>query len=303
MNLLLLLLACPAPVSPLPAVEAGLAGGSSVLVDDGGLRRRLAPRDDADLVLFTGGEQRGRLGPCGCPRVPRGSLARVESYVEATRRRDDTPSILLNAGAFLMAGSDVVADVTNRAMVDGLAASGWDVLNVTPTDLAGLQRLGLRPEGAVSANLGVDGWPPAVRTFATRAGTVAVTGVSGGDPASADPVEAVRSLEVDADVLVVLAWHVGERAEELLRLPGVDVLVEADGFLERYPLWREGDTLWVRTHLQTRRLGELRLRVRDGQIAGALDRRIDLDDRIPDGRDSRRVADRATAELVEVLSP
>lgn len=274
----LLLAACtPHPVS----LSDGHTGPGPALISElantGGLRSRLAEPDDADLVLLYGGEQGGWMGVCGCDARPLGSLARVEGYRRALP--DEPPVLLLDAGGWLddakAADGALRADVdlSNAAMVQGL--SGWDALNVADPDLPWLSAHGF-PDQAVSASLsGV----PSVRVLDAGL-TVAVTGVAGEGAVAA--VEAV--LPVDADLVVVLAHDVGRQARELARLEGVDVLVEAGGFSERYPPVWDGAAVWVRTDDETRRLGELRLVVEDGRVVAAKDRLIDLDDRIPSDR-------------------
>jgi hypothetical protein len=61
-----------------------------------------------------------------------------------------------------------------------------------------------------------------------------------------------------------------------------------------------GDAVWVRSHTQGLRLGELRLGVADKQITWAMDRKIDMDDLLPDHPVQKQLSDTARAEL-EVL--
>ena len=58
------------------------AGGMEVLSEPAGSGsvRKQVIRDDASVVLLFGGEQRGSLDTCGCPRWPRGGLPRIEGY-------------------------------------------------------------------------------------------------------------------------------------------------------------------------------------------------------------------------------
>ena len=53
----------------------------------------------------------------------------------------------------------------------------------------------------------------------------------------------------------------------------------------------------MRSHIQTMRLGELRLGVTDGQVTWAMDRKIDLDDEIPSSQDVMALTTLAREEL------
>jgi len=314
--LVVLLGGCPRP-SPHHGLGEGTARVRSELVTDGALRRRVARPDAADLVLFYGGEQQGSMEPCGCPANPRGSLYRLGAYVEASRRvHEGVPDLLLNPGYWLDdtrgTGDRVRADVAvaNGWMLRGLDAGGWDALNLTLHDLVWLEQEGARPERAVSANIRpVDGggWPARWLEVDRGGLRVGVTGVSGDRLAPMDtdgfhlldPVASVQGVVAElqgrVDLIVVLAYGVDRRGRELVELPGVDVLVEADGYRERYPPFVGAEAIWVRSHYQTRRLGELRLVL--GTRTTGVDRKIELDDRIPSERTLARIAREARLDV------
>jgi 2',3'-cyclic-nucleotide 2'-phosphodiesterase (5'-nucleotidase family) len=303
--ILLTLLACARP-DPAALADGGLPHRpilASELADTGSVRERLPAKDDANLVLLYGGEQMGSLETCGCPKRPRGSLARVEGYRQALRKaRPGVPDLLLNAGNWLddtigTEGDSLRLDVeiADAWMVKGVEEGGWDALNVGFRDLPFLAGTAF-PAGAVSASVRPEdpaSGPAPYRVLQAGDLRVAVTGVSPLGMAFVQPagwswqdeVESVRALvpamEKEADLVVVLAYSVGPKARELARIPGVDVVIEAGEFHERWEPSFEDSAVWVRTHFQTMRLGELRLVVRDGRVVGALDRKIDLDDAIP----------------------
>jgi hypothetical protein len=77
----------------------------------------------------------------------------------------------------------------------------------------------------------------------------------------------------------------------------VDVVIDTNLHREFSAPFRVGDAVWVRSHIQTMRLGELRLGITDGQVTWAMDRKIDLDDEIPSSRDSLLIAQTAREEL------
>jgi 2',3'-cyclic-nucleotide 2'-phosphodiesterase (5'-nucleotidase family) len=278
---------------------------SSELANSGPLRDRLAAPDDANLVILYGGEQEGSMGPCGCEERPLGSLARVKGY------RAVGPDGL---------GADAL--FAGEAMVIGLEAGGWAVLNIGYRDLPYLAARGF-PEAAVSANVvsrdPETPSPASYRVVEVGDLRVAVTGVTV-DRLSlltadrfevGDPVETVRALvpemEAAADLVVVLAYEPGRASRQLAREPGVDILIEAGGYQERYPPHTEGGGVWVRSDKQTQRLGELRLRVDDGRVVAARDRLIDLDEGIPSDRallrHQRRTARQLDALRQELYGP
>jgi 2',3'-cyclic-nucleotide 2'-phosphodiesterase (5'-nucleotidase family) len=245
----------------------------------------------------------GSLETCGCPKRPRGSLARVEGYRQALRKaRPGVPDLLLNAGNWLddtigTEGDSLRLDVeiADAWMVKGVEEGGWDALNVGFRDLPFLAGTAF-PAGAVSASVRPEDsarGPAPYRVLQAGDLRVAVTGVSPLGMAFVQPagwsyqdeVESVRALvpamENEADLVVVLAYSVGPKARGLARNPGGVGVIEAGEFHERWEPSFEDSAVWVRTHFQTMRLGELRLVVRDGRVVGALDRKIDLDDAIP----------------------
>jgi len=275
---------------------------SSEVVSAGRLSTRLAD-DDADLVLFYGAEHEGSMDPCGCEVRPKGGLARIDGYVRAARRAaQDTPSLLLHAGAFLSTdlgdGADLAPEAVtaNEFMVQGLQLMGWDVLNLGYRDTlwADGRELGLP---LVSANVG---GPPPVWLTEVQGRSVAVTGVSThglkllqpDGVEFTDPVNAVRDLlgHTQADLFVVLAYGEGVPAERLAALDGVDVVIEAGGFRERWEPFVVGDAVWVRARHEGARLGELRLWLDGGSITRAVDRQVDLDVWVPSTRSVERVA-------------
>lgn len=261
-------------VSALPSAEGPVS--DRIIVDDG-----------ASLVLLYGGEQEGRVGPCGCEITPRGGLGRAWTVARALRG-GPTPVLLLDAGAWLSSAHDqgaLSADAlaANARVHRALRAAPWDALNVGFRDLPGLE--GGARQGLVSANLRPpDAWPVVrYRRFELDGLSVVVTGVSRAGPpflrpedtVVLDPEESLRVVlaEVsDADVVVVLVYDLADRVEALGALPGVDVVVDAAAWNARYGPWTTGDAVWVRSWDQGRWLGELRLWVEDGRVVRATDR-------------------------------
>ena len=301
-----------AQVATAAPIGLGLTGES---VDAGPWRSRLAV-DDAQVVLFATGEQHGVVAPCGCGSSPLGGLAFTEAYVTAARAAlDGRPSVVVDAGAWLdpthtwddrALRPDAV--IQNAATLSVLA--GWDALNVTVHDLPYLARVGF-PRAAVSANLRGDAAGPARVVLLDRGGLrIAVTGVSGPglrrfQPAGYtwdDPVASLAALvpTLDADLVVVLGHGLGAAAARVAAVPGVDVFLEAGDFGWFEQPTRVGDAVWSRTWTNGQRLTELRLRVADGRVVGAVDRSVALGPRGRADRDVRRLERRTAAELAVV---
>jgi hypothetical protein len=78
---------------------------------------------------------------------------------------------------------------------------------------------------------------------------------------------------------------------------GVDVVVDTAGHRSFDPPVRVGEAIWVRSHYQTMRLGELRLGLDEGRIQWATDRKIDLDETIADQLDQQHLSTAARGEL------
>ena len=260
----------------------------------GGLADRLAPADDADLVLVYGGERDGEIGTCGCGRA--GGLPRLATYVAAVRDAG-RPALVLDVGSFLASvGAAGQLSDWSRTMNDGyhraLTELRFDAFNVSYRDLPGA--VGAGHPGYVSATHRPEQGPIArYKSFQAGALQVAVTGVSRDGLATLQPpmaavvrpVEAVRGLlpELEAhDVVVVMAYEVpSAEVRAIAQLPGVDVVIEAGGFDARWPASVEGEAVWVRSLTDGVRAGELRLWVDGGRVVRAVDRQVPLDDGLP----------------------
>lgn len=312
-----LLFAACAPRSPAP--PAPPAAGSVVreVWTDEPFARRL-PASAADLVLHYGGETHGSLEPCGCPRRPRGSLARFVGYADAAGRAAPAPSVRLHTGYWLTDAVDYMgqprrdAEVMDVWAMRGLAAAGFDALNVSAHDVAGLVAVPPDPTlPLVSAN--VEG--PGVRRYVIveRGGLrVGITGVTGPAPTMADtsaypvaPAEqavgVLAELVARADVVVLLAWNANDAVRTLLQaVPGVDVVLDSGLYSDAMPpVFRQG-TVWTFAPYQLVRAGELRLDLDAGRVRSAVDRQVDLDDAVPVDAPVARIAADARLELDRV---
>jgi 2',3'-cyclic-nucleotide 2'-phosphodiesterase (5'-nucleotidase family) len=309
------LLACAASKPPVPVRTEGTEL-RSVLASNGPLESRLAAPDSASVVIFYAGEQKGSLDPCGCPDRPRGGLARMHAYIDATRATQSVPLVTVDGGNFLedAMGLDGEArpevPVMNRYVVEGLGRVGFDALNAGTPDLSGLTGLGAGGVGLpiVSANAhGAGIWPSTI----VDAGElrVAITGITSRGvtfvptPAYAveDPVEAgratLRQLRQRSDLVVLLSYQAADAARTLAREGLADVVIDTNLHSTFDEPLRVGRAVWVRSSLTTMQLGELRLTVLDGRIVQALDRKIDLDGEIAGNIEDELLADQARKDI------
>ncbi len=300
---------------PPPSQETGDAFAAELAVS-GSLADRMSTWP-ADLVVLYAGEHRGSLQTCGCPKRPRGSLARLASVADAVRQRD--ASVLVHAGYFFedAVGFDGVerADVSlgNRFMARGLALGAWDALNVGFVDLPGLAHLDPALRAAlplVSANVTGPGVRPyvLVERGGRKVGITGITrpGVTLSEPTDyriSDPVVAAGPLLAElagkVDVIVLLSYQAEVWAQRLAQAhPEVDVVVDANLHRDAFPPATVGHAAWVRASYETMRAGELRLDL-DAQnaVVGARDRKIDLDPDLPDRPDLAALQREARAAM------
>jgi len=281
------------------------------LITDGPVEARIAPDDSANLIVYYVGEQHGSLAPCGCPDRPRGGLPRLASYLASS-----DPGVVINTGYWLDDGQGLDgnprADATlkNQWMVRGLQTIAVDAVHVGFNDLFGLSTL---PDGApdlplVSANLSGEGIAPylVVQQDDQRIG---ITGISHpGHPSvdtpgflRADPVEAARpiieELRSTTDVVVLLNHGASDAAKKLARTGHVDVVIETNEHRSFEPPFNVGDAVWVRSHMQGMRLGELRLGNNDAGERWAFDRKIDMDASLPNETRLHDMDTQAKSEL------
>jgi 2',3'-cyclic-nucleotide 2'-phosphodiesterase (5'-nucleotidase family) len=303
-------------VSTLAAILLGtaLAGPymDSESARSGSLSQRLAPQDNADLVLFYTSEQGGRLGTCGCAQRPRGGLGRIASYVAASDRKQHTPSLLLHAGAWASDRIDQTGalrgdtEIANQHMAKGLEQLGFDTVNIGWRDSPWFANHPV-PDWAVSATIRPEAGPAAgYRVTEVGSLRVAVIGASRWtvdwlQPKGwhgIDALDAVTALlpEVveQSDLVVVLAFETGRETQRIAQLEGVDVVIEAGGYVGRDAPWAGDHSVWVRSRNEGQSIGELRLWLNDsGGIEHGLDRWIDLDERIPEAGHQKALGKRS----------
>jgi len=322
----LLLFACAnkaptAEITEAPAAEPASAMRAELVVE-GKLDERIST-EPAELVLFYGGEHKGSMETCGCPKRPRGSLPRLMSYLEASRGANpDVPDVLLHGGYWLEdamgldGGLRKDVPVMNQWMLQGMEALDVDVANLSFQDLPGIDPLDELPDWAVSANVTASHGAPAPQPWrvldrgGVKVGVTAITQqgmtfVMTPDYAVTDPLEggraALEAMKSEADVLVLMAFQAPEAAKALAEeFPELDIVIDVNMHREFYEPFTINNAVWVRSHYQTQRLGELRLRLDGGDIVGVLDRKIDLDPQVPDQSELMALVKAARKELAAV---
>ena len=308
--LTLLLIACSKPIAlPSSTRASGDEGLEAELVSQGEIPARLADSDEANVVLLYTGEQRGDVAPCGCADSPRGGLPRTAAYMDAvpTGMRIFGAS-WLDDGTTLDGQPMADAAVKNRHMVDSLHALGVDVAHIGLTDAIALSRMSGTPDlPMVSANIQGPGVAPYVIvehnglrvgfTGVTAPGHIAIStpGYVRTDPLDAGPV--IDELAALSDLIVLLNDGATDASKKLIRQGHIDVVIETAKYRAFEVPFRQGRAIWVRSHDQGQRLGELRLQVEDDRVVAVTDRKIDLDMSMSDGPALKRISEQAEAEL------
>ena len=113
-------------------------------------------------------------------------------------------------------------------------------------------------------------------------------------PAVKAAVPIVKNLRSTTDAVILFAHGVPDEAKKLARTGDVDVIIDTNAHRIFEPPFRIGDALWVRSHAQGMRLGELRL---GADMAWALDRKIELDENMPDQPALQQLHEEASKEL------
>ncbi len=293
---------------------------SSEIAETGDLSERLARPDLADLVLLYGAEAGGALGPCGCDKSPRGGLARIKTYANATQERSPRAAVwLVDAGGWL----DATVDGQGKPRRDAVRANEWMVrgmgvlaptaLNVSWTDLQSLPGFSTLPDlPLVSAHIEGPGIHPFVESMVGDQ-RVVFTGIAHEGPplltpegyTVSDPVDGVHRV-LDAaqagsrDLVVLLSSDANTAGAVLAKSGLVDLVIDARQHRYREPPFRVGDAVWLKAYHQTLRLGEVRMDLQDGRVTRALDRKVDLDPAITGDTQLERWAKDAQQEVEQV---
>ena len=183
----------------------------------------------------------------------------------------------------------------NRHLIDAFETLETDAANISYLDLPGLENRPI-PHFAVSANVSSSLPIPThliVEKGDLRIGVTGITKVDASfaphpsfqleDP-TASAIQVLEELKSEVDLLVLLAFDCAESAQEVAQaVPELDLIVDTRQNRQHAPPLKIGNTLWVKSHYQTMRLGELRVNTTEtGQLELVRDRKIDLDPEISD---------------------
>ena len=278
------------------------------LLTSGPVIERVAKPDDAETVIYYLGEQAGSLAPCGCADRPRGGIPRAAAYLHAA-----SPGIVINTGSWLDQGQGIDgrarpdSALKNQWMVRGLQAMEIDAVHVTFSDLGGLGTVQEEASSLplVSANLNGPGIQPFI-LLERGDRTIGITGISHPGHPNVDtpgfertkPLSAalpiVEKLKDTTDVVILLVNGATDAAKKLAKSGHIDVVIDTDDHRTFETPFRVGNALWVRSHAQGLRLGELRI---GPQQTWVLDRKIDLDDSIRDHPPLQTINKQAQSEI------
>jgi len=309
--LIVLLMSCakPTPVA-IPRQLSTEEGLSAEVISKGDIPSRLAAPDEANLVIFYTGEQRADLQPCGCADTPRGGLPRTAAYIAAAGE-----GLIINGAGWLDEGQTLdgspMADakLKNQWMVTGLKQLSVDIVHVGFGDLIGLSRMDESPDlPMISANLRGPGLTThqIIEHGGQRVGisgisheghiSIATPGFERLEPYSAaKPI--LEHLSAESDFVVLLNNNATQATKKLIRDGHVDLVIETAHHRGFEPPFRHGNSIWVRSHDQGLRLGELRVTTDSEDGITAHDRKIDLDSTVPNQSDMAAIADEAGQEL------
>jgi hypothetical protein len=143
--------------------------------------------------------------------------------------------------------------------------------------------------------------------------TIGVVGISdraqsdwnlpgGGKLVTVDPVEAaapvVAELDKECDLVILLAAVQARNLESMLkRLPGVDLVLGADGYTTSYQPFHYGDVYACYSGNQGKRLGVLRLKLGKGKVASLEQEQVYLRMNFPEDADIKAIVDAAKKEI------
>ena len=285
-------------------------GLTAEVFNEGSIKDRLAPSDAAHVVVFYTGEQRGDLQPCGCSKIPRGGLPRTAAYIHEAGM-----GLVLNGAGWIDEGQTLdgspMADakLKNEWMIRGLKQLGADVIHVGFGDLMGLSRMDKVPDlPLVSTNLRGPGLKThqILRFGELKVGVLAISQpghISIATPGfeRLDPYRSSRAIldEVanQSDVVILLNNDATPATKKLVRTGQIDVVIETAHHRGFEAPFRHGKAIWVRSHDQGLRLGELRLYAQEKSLMTATDRKIDLNEELDDDPTMASIAKEAEREL------
>jgi len=231
----------------------------------------------------------------------------------------------LDAGGFSNFYSDDGA-VRGRTIIDVYGKIDVAAVNITPREIArGPAEIDALRDGSsipfLSANLVEQGSgkPHYTPSLTLKAGkyTIGLVGVcdrvqsqwpldGGGTLVTADPAEAaaqaVAALDKQCDLVILLAGVQSRNIKDMLaKLPGVDLVLGADGYTTSYQPFRYGEVYASYVGNQGKRLGILELKLRKGKITAFEQKMTMLRNSFPEDAGIKVLVDAAKKEIEKEL--
>jgi 2',3'-cyclic-nucleotide 2'-phosphodiesterase (5'-nucleotidase family) len=326
-------------VTPIQVTPAPM---SDQLLDSHIFPANMPPNRASILSIIYNGYRRSSLEPCGCVSHKLGGIDREAKVIERLTS-NSIPLVKLEAGGYIrdMAAHSDGLRAASKYLLKALAALDYGVFNVAATD-AEMGRsfleecLGNKADRLISANL-VD--PVTSKPlFATKrvipvrlqngqTVRVGVTGITrsrvaitpgGTQPVSsswyavADPVASLShvldELEKESDVVVLLAYMNREAlANDVLnRLgenPKVDVAIAGEYLGTRNDIQNVAGVRVVSGGFEGRQVGHLVLEWRDGKIAQAFNKLVEIEQSIPPVPEITKYIEGYLQELKSATAP
>ena len=231
------------------------------------------------------------------------------------------PTIQLDAGGFSNFYTDDGA-IRGRTIIDVYGKIGVGTVNISPREIArGPAEIDALRAGSsipfLSANLveqgsGKSRYTPSLTLKAGKY-TIGLVGVcdrsqqqwpidGGGTLAAADPVAAaapvVAALDKQCDLVILLAAVQSRNLKDMLpKLPGVDLVLGADGYTTSYQPFSYSGVYACYAGNQGKRLGVLHLKLRKGGITSLEQKMTMLKKNLPEDADIKALVDAAKKEI------
>lgn len=270
------------------------------------------PQAESVTILFTGGAF-GKLKPCACsPESDLGGLLRRDTALLGLAK-EFPDALLVDAGGSFKEPS-TQAKLGAAAYLGGLKTLGYDVVGVGAGDLLyGRSFLVEHADaGLLASNLvyatGEAPFVGIVRDIQRGGAKVRFvslihpkdlyTGVQA-NVALTTPDDFLRKQTSEDELVVVLTSTTPETARAWLKLPTVDVVINADpaGDLNTEPIIeRVGDGLYAESAVFGSRIGVLQLQVEQGAVIDVQQRVVPLDKTFVDGARAKPQYDQYIAE-------
>ncbi|MDD4909794.1 MAG: hypothetical protein PHR44_03845 [Candidatus Omnitrophica bacterium] len=259
-------------------------------------------------IVFTG-EAHSALYPCDCPKEPDGGVARRAGAIKELRKKAGGV-ILLETGGFFAGGmqdtySQNVDFDKNRTQVylRSLELMGYDAVGIGDDEFnfgpdflkEVVQKSGLR---FLSANVGIEKIAPYTikEIEGMRFGIIGVTtmsarqkaGIVGIKDAFSSVKQYAAELKAQGADFIILLSHMGEEEDVRLldEVSGIDIVVVSHSRVSNEIYSKRGEVILVRPAWQGRRLGILKLEIKDKKIIDSKAEDMRLSDQVPDDPDA-----------------